>query len=122
MGIAFNWETRQQKEDYASWSYGGFMRFRERIAEHYGINLKEMEGFCENGKSWSDKLIGPMVLFLHHSDCDGEIASEKCGEIAAELMTVIESWDDHDYDKQQGKVLVQNLKRAHATNVPLIFA
>jgi len=67
------------------WSgpYSAFHRFRKKICEVAGYgDLNEREGFVMDkpGIPWPTD--DPLVIFLSHSDCDGEIAAADCGPIA----------------------------------------
>lgn len=73
MGIDFHREGFLSRE-HVSWSYGGFSEFRRRIARAIGLNLDEMCGFYGN-TPWPEH---PLVPFLHHSDCDGELSAKEC--------------------------------------------
>ncbi|MFE3202161.1 hypothetical protein [Embleya sp. NPDC059237] len=67
----------------AHWSYSGFMRFREAIAAHEGIDLWQMQGFNSgpDAISWST-VTSPLKALLNHSDCDGHLTPEECAVVA----------------------------------------
>lgn len=103
----------------ASWSYGGFHRFRIRLAQEIGVDLESMEGFRDGGNKW-DNLIDPIIPLLNHSDCDGELSSEDCSKVAPRLRQLVSGWDD-DYDKRQALTLVEGMELCAATGEALIF-
>lgn len=107
MGLGFTHISRSEVERGASWAYSGFMRFRTRLAEQIGINLKEMEMFGGT-KSWKD-IIDPIKPFLAHSDCDGILTPEECAMIAPRLRQLVEGYEDYDYDKQQALELAKTM-------------
>jgi hypothetical protein len=68
-------------------AYSRFMRFRIAIAKTIGIDLMNMSGFIEEGKSWYE-VEDPLKFLLHHSDCDGELSVEECRAIAVRLREI----------------------------------
>lgn len=97
----------------ASWAYGGFMRFRERLAKAEGFDLKEMQGFGGKG-DWDDHPEGLKYL-LNHSDCDGYLDSWECAEILPRLKEIIETWstaDGYDYDAEQARCLIAGMEHS----------
>lgn len=115
MGIDFTWKNIEL-EDTAHWSYGGFNRFREKVAAEMMIDLRSMKGFGGE-KEWKEADLTP---FLSHSDCDGELSPEDCEKTASALEKILSSWED-DYDKREGMTLVKNMKECAKNNVPLEF-
>lgn len=103
----------------AQWSYGGFNRFRERLAAEIGINLREMEGFVDGGLSWK-KIKDPIAPFLNHSDCDGDLSPEQCATVAPRLRELVDGWDD-DHDKRNALELAKDMKIHAAASKPLVF-
>ncbi len=91
----------------AHWSYGGFMRFRMRLAQEIGINLNTMQGFGGT-ISW-EKIKDPIKYFLHHSDCDGSMSVKQCYETGKRLRELVKDWDKNDYDKQQALELAKDM-------------
>ena len=94
----------------AHWSYGGFMRFRIKVAAAIGIDLDTMAGF--NGTNSWDAIKDPIVLLLDHSDCDGELTPDECAQIAPRLQEIIASWDDDElygYDKDNAQLLIEGM-------------
>ncbi len=112
MGLDFNGSD-------ARWAYSGFNRFRERLAAIIGIKLREMEGFGGTG-DWN-KVKDPIVPFLFHSDCEGELSPEECKTTAPRLKELVSLWSDDDYDKQQALLLVKGMKSCARRKKPLIF-
>ena len=54
----------------AHWSYPGFDRFRNVVAQHIGITLPDMEGFG-GATPWPNASKEPLIDLLDHSDADG---------------------------------------------------
>lgn len=110
----------------AHWAYSGFMRFREALAQHEGIDLDRMEGFRRYGDdrprvSWAT-VDSPLKALLDHSDCDGEMSPEDCRQVAPYLRKVIhEVWPGDCYDRENGLLLVDGMEKAAAEGVPLDF-
>ncbi len=113
MGLGFSHST-------AHWSYIGFMHFRERLALHIGINLHEMAGFSDDGKSWS-KIKSPLKYLLNHSDCDGQISAKRCGKIWPELKNILLQWDPAHYDVEMGLLLCDGMEQAAKELKPFKF-
>ena len=68
-------------------SYGSFNRWRTKLCEVAGYGaLDERIGFGGE-KPWPDN--DPLVILLHHSDCDGEIEAKDCAPIADRLESLI---------------------------------
>ncbi len=108
----------------AHWSYGGFGRFREALAEHEGFKLNEMHGFCapwrgdgpeaHPNRSW-DEIASPLKPLLNHSDCDGDLSPEECAQIAPRLREVVDAiWPEggDGYDREHGLLLAEGLELA----------
>lgn len=110
------------------WSYGGFMRARERLAAALGIQLQSMEGFednlwCKNppaGRPWNE-IDDAIVPFLHHSDCDGYLDIDQCRSIAPRLREIIAPWPEGDDEKQRFSELANAMDKAVAKGQMLIF-
>lgn len=102
--------------------YSRFHHFRQCVAKVVGVPLLLMEGFFDreewmvcagetlahkklmenrleslpvSWKAWEDD---PIALFLHHSDCDGEISWEDAVPIAERLEQIAPhiEWDGRD--------------------------
>lgn len=87
MGLDFNISE-------AHWTYGGFNRFRIKLAKEIGINLDNMQGF--NGSlSWKN-IKDPIVNLLNHSDCAGVISIEDCHIIGKRLKELVKNWNEED--------------------------
>lgn len=75
--------------DCWSGAYSAFNRFRTKICEvaGYGV-LSEREGFGGQ-REWPDVQKDPLVIFLAHSDCEGEIEWKDCSAIADRLESLL---------------------------------
>lgn len=109
----------------AHWSYGGFMRFRERLAGEAGITLRDMAGFAtmaDNGKQlpW-DAIDDPIKSLLNHSDCDGDLSPDECKEVAPRLRELVKGWPDDDYDKIHALMLAKGMELAASQKEKLRF-
>lgn len=126
----------------ARWGYGGFMRFRCRLADEIGVGLESMEGFTSSLEnliciarrekptrddmqpyitSWDALKPDPIIPLLSHSDCDGELTPEQCRSIAPRLRELVKDWKDDDYDKQHALELAKGMELAFSLNQPLEF-
>ena len=112
----------------AHWSYGGFHRFRERIAKIVNIDLNEMEGFTTDGTGMSFPLIEeePLVILLDHSDCDDDIHPEQLKLLAPRFEEVLNILKESvgevlDYDCQEGFKLLKGMKECIENNERLQF-
>jgi hypothetical protein len=70
--------------------YSSFHNFRMALAECNNIDLMEMQGFVEEGKSWESEKDKGLAKFLYHSDCDGYFKWYECREIAESLEKSIQ--------------------------------
>ncbi len=79
---------------HGAWSgaYSSFNRFREELAKAIGFNLKEFEGF--GGSRSFDEIDNGIRWLLDHSDCDGDIAPDKCKLIADAIWDILPDLDD----------------------------
>lgn len=115
MGIDFS-------HSVARWSYSGFNRARERLAETIGIKLNEMLGFEESGgKPWPSAEKQPLIHLLNHSDCDGELTPEQCRVVAPALREAVAQWPEDDWDRAQFLELAEGMEAAAAEDEPLRF-
>ena len=123
MGLGFS-------ESKASWSYTGFMDFRERLAAEIGIDLQKMVGFSNRkyhspdhilGTMPWDKITDPIKPFLNHSDCEGELSPEDCLIVAPRLRELVADWDEFDYDRQNALILADDMERCGKDGKALIF-
>lgn len=103
----------------AHWSYSGFNRFRERLAESININLSNMYGFGGTD-SWYG-LNDDIVPLLNHSDCDGKLTIRECRKVSKRLRELVVTWDDNDYDKMQALRLADGMDLAVKEKKQLIF-
>jgi len=103
----------------AQWSYSGFMRFRERLAEAEGIELKKMWGFGEPFLPWKP-VKNDIKHFLNHSDCDGQIGPAKLKLIYPIIERIVTPWE-HDHDRANALELVETMKKCIKKKQPLIF-
>jgi hypothetical protein len=112
-------------ERVTSWSYSYFHAFRRRLAREIGIDLDQMEGFVdprpEGGlalavaaQSW-DGIKDPIVPFLNHSDCDGEIGEQECEKIGPRLRELVQRWPADDPDRQQAEQLADAMEDVAST-------
>jgi len=114
--------------NFASWSYSGFMDFRIRLAKEIGINLEEMKYFeilsgfnnKQKGKDW-ENVNDDIVPLLIHSDCDGNMPPETCAKVVLRLRQLISTWKNGDYDKQQAVKLADAMDRCVRENNNLEF-
>jgi len=111
----------------ASWSYHGFGRFRERLAEAEGFNLREMRGFKPFdapetwvGKSWDD-VETPLKPLLNHSDCDGYLDDYECEEVLPRLREITVGWPRDDYDRRQVQALIEGMEHCIEHGCALVF-
>lgn len=91
-------------------SYGGFMRFRERLCETAGWgDIHDYVGFGGE-KPWPvDELI---VHLLHHSDCDGQLHGWYVEGLANAIRAIVRLWPEDDFDRQYGERLASMVERA----------
>lgn len=127
MGLGFLKSVKYVTGADPSWSYGGFGRFREKIAEDIGIILHEMEGFG-GIKPWKDPEDDPIVYLLDHSDCDGILTSYQCEKIAPRLRGILNLWEgtsrekeDAGFDFTMGYRLVEAMEECAEEGADLIF-
>lgn len=98
MGLNFKIMRADYDSCGASWSYGGFADFRNRLCSSLGIYLEKMEGFG-GVRIWDKYHCLPLYPLLNHSDCDGNLTYDQCQTIAPALRDVVKDWLDDDYDK-----------------------
>lgn len=116
----------------AEWSYHGFMRFRRRLAWAEGFDLFRCESYVDPVRDrpdyymspdfqtviheahvirWDD-LKTPLRRLFTHSDCDGFLTPKECVNMVDRLETIVESFPDGDYDKQEGRKLVAGMRQS----------
>jgi hypothetical protein len=119
---------RLGSDPWPQWSYGGFNLFRERLAQHIGIDLSSMDGFGGEG-DWAS-VQSPLRHLLDHSDCEGDLSVEQAAELApalekalAEISEPLAPGDDvrWDYDVRAGADLVALLRLCVEERVPVEF-
>ena len=104
----------------ARWSYSGFGRFRNRLADQIGF--KEYEHICTTDDPRYEKIKDDGLLpFLAHSDCDGGLTTEECLKVAPRLRELLSSWSDDDRDKINGLELCEGMELAASKNEILEF-
>lgn len=137
-------------------AYSAFMRWRTEIARVAGLPpLGLMEGFFSPAAGygavyldhsasdlsrgsvrrlheqlpikWECLKPSPLHELLQHSDCDGEIAADRCGPIADELEMLIPLLPDAEdpghigHWRSKTQQFVDGLRRAAAAGEPLDF-
>lgn len=107
--------------DDIGFSYIGFNNFREELAEKIGCNLREMEGFCENGKPWEPFKDDPLWKLLFHSDCDGELSADDCGAIAHRLVAISTEMPKKDCIREQAIDLAFVMMKHYKNDTTLFF-
>lgn len=117
MGLDFSWPNRTW-QNAPKWSYGGFNRFRERLAGEAGFQLQDFWKGEARPLAVRDDPIEPL---LNHSDCDGSLTPSQCRRVAPRLRELIASWSDDDYDKQMGLLLASAMEECDELVVNLIF-
>lgn len=121
MGIDFR--VTGSNMERPRWSYGGFNRFRTRLAKLIGLNLKEMVGFG-GVIPFPSPDAEPIVYLLDHSDCDGDMPPDQCRVVAPRLEQLLFQLDvscDDDYDHEQGQRLATLMRDAARLEERLIF-
>ncbi len=108
----------------ASWSYSGFMEFRERLGRAIGVKLSDMTGFGGQ-RPWAE-VHDDIVGLLNHADCEGELLPAECSRIASRLRELVLSWkptpdSDEGYDRKMGLRLAEGMEIAADANHPLEF-
>lgn len=115
MGVGFH-HASAEGHHCPHWAYGGFHRFRERLAAAEGFRLDDMHGFkplslgdsAWTDRSWDD-VDTPLRPLLDHSDCDGALTIDECVQVLPRLLEIVERWPDdeeHRYDRTNGLALV----------------
>jgi hypothetical protein len=122
----------------ASWSYGGFDRFRTALAAEEGLVLDEMVGFggTREWETSDGKQITVLAALLNHSDCDGFLTARDCALIWPRLAEILDhwdsnedkltwaeylTWDEYHYDVKQGRQLVEAMQYCASHGCPLEF-
>jgi hypothetical protein len=123
--------------------YSAFMRWRVELAEAAGIPLLLMEGFYSSSSqelwfldgldetrqntilrllkgapiSWDILKHDAVHELLHHSDCDGEIKWEVCGDMADSLEELLPKMKD----KHKTQCFIDGLRLAHGAKENVDF-
>ncbi len=104
----------------AHWTYSWFRKFRRRLADSIGINIRDMAGF--GGEiSWGT-VHDDIVPLLDHSDCDGELSPDDCAKVAPRLSEVINPWPNDDWMREQRMILAAEMERHSASGEYLVFS
>lgn len=93
MGITFGKFTPKDWHRMASWSYGGFARFAERLGK---------------------KEPGSPLERLQNIEAKGEFTADECRQIAPVLEMAIIDWPENseDVDRQQALLLIRQMRQA----------
>lgn len=120
MGLDFAGWKDSAWDDCPHWSYSGFMRFRERLADAIGLKLENtMIGFGGE-QPWPDTK-DPLLWLLDHSDCDGDLSPAQCRKLAPRLREIVSSWPNDDYDRVQAELLSRAMELCAEQKRKLIF-
>lgn len=104
----------------ASWSYGGFHRFRTKLAKEVGID--DFDSIISTDDKRFLKISeDPIYYLLSHSDCDGIIKSTHLRIVSKRLGDLISKWPEDDYDKKTALKLIEGMNDAHAEGEDLGF-
>lgn len=103
----------------AHWAYSGFMRFRDRLAEALGYTKSLRDMYDDDTYTCMEN--EPIYPLINHSDCDGDLTVEEMQQILPQLEDIINRWDDEDYEKDRGLLLIESMKEAINDNEPLEF-
>jgi len=101
MGLSFCVQYAELTE--IGFSYSGFNEFRNRIARYCGFPnaYPDTDGDIYKNHRWKElESTHPMYSFLTHSDCDGEMSPDECGE-----GEVFDTDSDGKYSEIHGKFL-----------------
>lgn len=104
----------------AHWSYSGFNRFRNKLAEALGFDVPS-DGIY--GSDFYMKLEEqPIFPLINHSDCDGNLTVEEMEQTLPQLEKIVDMWaDDLGSEKGRGTLLIESMKAAIAAGKPLEF-
>lgn len=113
----------------ASWAYSGFMRFRERLAQEEGLDLREMVGFGGE-REWTTSNgdhITPLAPLLNHSDCDGYLDSYECELVEPRLSAILARWAREgdpfaQYDIENGLKLAAAMRHSVEHGCSVVFS
>ena len=115
MGLDFN-------HSEAHWSYGGFMKFRKRLARLDGLgDLMDYDGYGGT-KEFPDI---PMRDFYDHSDCDGELTPDQMRIILPRFRELIKMMEEEniedDWDVESATILADDMECCIDENEPMVF-
>ena len=109
----------------ANWSYGGFNRFRTKLAATIGISLEQMVGFKDGDRQgiqpWSE-VKDHIVPLLNHSDCEGRLSAKKCKTVGPRLKELVTFWPEDSYDKKQAILLADGMIECARNGKDLVFS
>jgi hypothetical protein len=74
-----------------SGAYSAFHRWRDAVATAAGFGSIDLYQGFGGELEWPED---PLVVLLHHSDCDGDIAPEDCAPLADALERLIPMLDE----------------------------
>lgn len=88
----------------ARWSYGGFARFRRKLAEELDLDLEKVHKCCgSRGPRFEcAEHDDDIMMLLNHSDCDGRLIPSECRKVGLRLLSLIAHWERDDIDRHQG--------------------
>jgi len=114
-------------------SFSGFHEFRHRIARSIGLKGVYPWTDTDMYKTLRYKEIEsdhPMFPLITHSDCDGSMGPDDCGQVGAYLKTLIPEWEKEldegydgelEYDIEEGEKLAELMLQCHENNETLLF-
>lgn len=104
-------------------AYSSFNRFRTNIAKAIGFNINEFEGY--GGSLKFDNIQQPGIRSLiNHSDCEGYLSPETCGQLAVELQELLDIEVKNDINSEFAdhlKQFIAGCKDAHGANESIEF-
>lgn len=97
-----------------------------------GQLLERIEGYDDGYIYWPDELAEKspgVMLFLQHSDCDGEFTPDECAIVANDLEPLLDkmTWESHGHIARDGgyravlQRFIDGCRAAHAAGEPLLF-
>jgi hypothetical protein len=113
MGLDFRWRDKDAPPlgpfERPSWSYSGFMTFRERLARDAELIGRDdsLDDFYCGAEMYPSQFTEPLVLLIDHADCEGDLSPDQCKRLAPRLKALIAEWNEpDDYDRMMGERLV----------------
>lgn len=115
-----------------SWSYSGFMRFRDRLLYGFGMNVHQLYESHSIKLNAAQPLDGPwskvpqgLYPLINHSDCDGDLSPENCELVADAMEPIVRAWNagetDEGYDRMMGLRMVSLMRIASQYSKRLEF-